>query len=103
MLDKLECMMYLKNCSDHCNEFILYQPYYVAGSILEGPDPTKLRTVVEQAMPTLINALKDSSVVVRDTTAWTLGRVCELSPEAAVNETYLNVLLEALVLSLKVS
>lgn len=71
------------------------------GSILEGPDPTKLRSVVEQAMPTLINALKDSSVVVRDTTAWTLGRVCELSPEAAVNEQYLNVLLEALVLSLK--
>uniref|UniRef100_A0A2P2HWX4 Importin subunit beta-1-like n=1 Tax=Hirondellea gigas TaxID=1518452 RepID=A0A2P2HWX4_9CRUS len=71
------------------------------GSVLEGPDPSKLRSVVEQAMPTLINALKDSSVAVRDTTAWTLGRVCELSPEAAVKEAYLSMLLEALVLSLK--
>ena len=74
-----------------------------SGSILEGPDPSKLRPIVEQAMPTLINSLKDESVVVRDTAAWTLGRVCELSPEAAVNDTYLNALLEALVLSLKVT
>ena len=75
--------------------------YFVLGSILEGPDPTKLQPMVEQAMPTLINALQDSSVVVRDTTAWTLGRVCELSPEAAVNVNHLNQLLEALVNSLK--
>lgn len=68
---------------------------------MEGPDPTNLKPMVEQAMPTLIEALSDSSVVVRDTTAWTLGRVCELIPDAACNDTYLKLLLEALVHSLK--
>lgn len=48
-------------------------------------------------MPTLINLLKDPSVVVRDTAAWTLGRVCELLPDTAVNEAYLKPLLEGLV------
>ncbi|XP_076054575.1 importin subunit beta Fs(2)Ket isoform X2 [Oratosquilla oratoria] len=71
------------------------------GSILEGPDPMILKPLVEQAMPTLIEALSDSSVVVRDTAAWTLGRVCELIPDAACNETYLKLLLEALVNSLR--
>jgi len=71
------------------------------GSILEGPDPTKLRPIVEQAMPTMIKSLGDPSVVVRDTAAWTLGRVCELSPEAAVNVAHLKDLLEALVHSLR--
>jgi importin subunit beta-1 len=35
------------------------------GSILEGPDPTKLKPLVEQAMPMLIETMKDSSVVVK--------------------------------------
>ncbi|KAL7648073.1 UNVERIFIED_CONTAM: hypothetical protein RMT77_001690 [Armadillidium vulgare] len=71
------------------------------GAILEGPDPTMLKPIVEQAIPTLIEALNDTSVVVRDTTAWTLGRICELIPDAACNETYLKILVEALVNSLK--
>ncbi|RXG51991.1 Importin subunit beta-1, partial [Armadillidium vulgare] len=66
------------------------------GAILEGPDPTMLKPIVEQAIPTLIEALNDTSVVVRDTTAWTLGRICELIPDAACNETYLKILVEAL-------
>jgi importin subunit beta-1 len=43
----------------------------------------------------------DTSVVVRDTAAWTFGRVCEIIPEAAINETYLKPLLESLVTGLK--
>ena len=35
------------------------------GSILEGPDPTQLKPLVEQALPMLIETLKDSSVVVK--------------------------------------
>jgi len=38
---------------------------------------------------------------VRDTAAWTFGRVCEIIPEAAINETYLKPLLESLVNGLK--
>jgi len=70
------------------------------GSILEGPDPTQLKPLVEQALPMLIETLKDSSVVVKDTAAWTIGRVCELIPEAALNPQTLQPLLEALVTGL---
>jgi len=67
------------------------------GSILEGPDPGNLKPLVEQAMPMLIETMKDSSVVVKDTAAWTIGRVCELIPEAALHQATLQPLLEALV------
>ncbi|KAL4217331.1 Importin subunit beta-1 [Mactra antiquata] len=67
------------------------------GSILEGPEPGTLKQLVDQAFPMLIESLKDPSVIVRDTGAWTIGRVCEILPEAAINEQYLNPLLHALV------
>ena len=35
------------------------------GSILEGPDTTQLKPLVEQAMPMLIETMRDSSVVVQ--------------------------------------
>ena len=53
-----------------------------AGSILEGPREETLKPIVEQAMPTLIELLKDPSIAIRDTSAWTVGRICELIPEA---------------------
>ncbi|XP_012254098.1 importin subunit beta-1 isoform X2 [Athalia rosae] len=71
------------------------------GSILGGLEPNTLRPLVEQAMPTLIQLMYDNSVVVRDTAAWTFGRICEIIPEAAINETYLKPLLESLVNGLK--
>ncbi|XP_013772921.1 importin subunit beta-1-like isoform X2 [Limulus polyphemus] len=67
------------------------------GCILEGPDPSQLKPIVEQAMPMLIELMADQSVVVRDTVAWTIGRVCELISEAVINENYLKPLLETLV------
>uniref|UniRef100_A0A670YXP0 Importin N-terminal domain-containing protein n=1 Tax=Pseudonaja textilis TaxID=8673 RepID=A0A670YXP0_PSETE len=67
------------------------------GCILEGPEPSKLKPLVIQAMPTLIELMKDPSVVVRDTTAWTVGRICELLPEAAINDIYLAPLLQCLI------
>lgn len=70
------------------------------GAILEGPDPSNLKPLVEQAMPMLIELMKDPSVVVKDTAAWTIGRVCELNSDAAINNTYLQPLLEALVAGL---
>ncbi|XP_029583365.1 importin subunit beta-1 isoform X1 [Salmo trutta] len=67
------------------------------GSILEGPELSQLKPLVIQAMPTLIELMKDPSVVVRDTTAWTVGRICELLPEAAINDVYLAPLLQCLI------
>jgi importin subunit beta-1 len=52
-------------------------------------------------MPTLIELMYDQSVQVRDTCAWTFGRICEIVPEAAINEQFLKPLLEALVTGLK--
>lgn len=67
------------------------------GCILEGPQQESLKPLVEQALPTLIELLKDGSVVVRDTAAWTVGRVCEMLPDLVINERFLNPLLLALV------
>jgi len=71
------------------------------GSILGGLETSTSKPLVEQAMATLIESMYDTSVVVRDTAAWTFGRVCEIIPEAAINETYLKPLLESLVNGLK--
>ena len=73
---------------------------FCVGSILEGPDPDKMKPVVAEAMPSLITLLKDQSPAVRDTVAWTIGRVCELLPEAAINPAFLVPLVEGLVVGL---
>jgi importin subunit beta-1 len=70
------------------------------GSVIEGPSVEKLKPIVEQAMSMFIQLLKDPSVIVRDTAAWTIGRICEAVPEAVVNETILQPLLEGLVIGL---
>jgi len=67
------------------------------GSILEGPDPDTLSPLCAQAMPLFVNLLKDDSVVVRDTAAWTIGRLCELMPEVVINEQWMVSLLNNLV------
>ncbi|XP_039484486.1 importin subunit beta [Drosophila santomea] len=71
------------------------------GSVLNGLETNTLKPLVEQAMPTLIRLMYDTSVIVRDTTAWTFGRICDIIPEAAINKTYLQTLLECFVKSLK--
>uniref|UniRef100_T1PK15 HEAT repeat protein n=1 Tax=Musca domestica TaxID=7370 RepID=T1PK15_MUSDO len=71
------------------------------GSILSGIEANTLKSLVEQAMPTLIRLMYDQSVNVRDTTAWTFGRICDIIPDAAINKTYLQPLLECFIQSLK--
>ena len=44
------------------------------GSILEGPSTEQLTAIVDQGMMLFISLLKDNCVVVRDTTAWAIGR-----------------------------
>lgn len=69
------------------------------GTILEGPSDIQLRPLASLAFPLLITLMNDSSRRVRDTTAWTLGRICELVPDAIQLETQpgaLQALLEVL-------
>ncbi|CAH9136938.1 unnamed protein product [Cuscuta epithymum] len=51
---------------------------YAFGSILEGPSPEKLTPIVNVALNFMLTALtKDPNSHVKDTTAWTLGRIFE--------------------------
>lgn len=50
-----------------------------------------------QVIGNLIELMKDPNIQVKDSAAWTLGRVCEHVPETVLNERYLLSLLGALV------
>ena len=50
---------------------------FAFGAILEGPNPANLAGIAKEALPVLVMALKDDSTHVKDTTAWTIGRVFE--------------------------
>lgn len=51
---------------------------FAFGSILEGPSIEKLLPMVCAGLDFLLNAMKDHVSQVKDTTAWTLGRVFEI-------------------------
>lgn len=52
------------------------------GCILEGPSEAVLLPLVVQAIHVMLGLMRDPSVQVRDTAAWTLGRICDLHPSA---------------------
>lgn len=70
------------------------------GSILEGPDPAVLTPLVNQALPLLIDMMGDSNLHVKDTTAWTLGRICDLLIGTIKPDVHLHPLISALVVGL---
>ena len=51
-------------------------------------------------MPLIIELMSDPSTNVRDSAAWTVGRVCELLPDEAINPNYLKKLLEKMMICL---
>lgn len=67
------------------------------GSILEGPDPGVLTPLVNQALPLLIGMMTDENLHVKDTTAWTLGRICVLLIDTIKPDVHLHPLISALV------
>lgn len=50
---------------------------FAFGSILEGPTIETLSPLVHAGLEFLLNAMKDQNIHVKDTTAWTLGRIFE--------------------------
>jgi len=70
------------------------------GAILDGPDEDKLTPLVQQALPTLISMMQDPHPAVKDTVAWTLGRITELMVEAINPDVHLAALIQALVAGL---
>ena len=67
------------------------------GSILDGPTPSKLESLLQPAIATIVNLFNDSSVAVRDSTAWCIGKICETVPILALNDQIFEPLLKALV------
>lgn len=67
------------------------------GSILDGPEETILAPLVAQALPTLIDMMRDPSLHVRDTTAWTLGRISDVLVQTIKVDIHLPSLISALV------
>ncbi|KAG8858970.1 karyopherin beta [Tulasnella sp. 330] len=67
------------------------------GSILDGPDPTALETLVNQALPILLPMMQDENINVKDTTAWTLGCICDLMATSLKSDQQLHNLVGALV------
>ncbi|EEA05296.1 importin-beta N-terminal domain-containing protein [Cryptosporidium muris RN66] len=50
------------------------------GSILEGPSFQRMQPIVESSVTNLCQALNDNAVAVRDTCAWTIGRIVTFHP-----------------------
>ncbi|KAG7612857.1 Importin-beta N-terminal domain [Arabidopsis suecica] len=64
---------------------------YAFGSILEGPSADKLMAIVNAALTFMLNALtNDPSNHVKDTTAWTLGRIFEFLHGSTIETPIIN-------------
>lgn len=52
------------------------------GAIMEGPEFKMLDGLVKQALPVIISMMEDKNVIVKDSAAYTLGRICECAGPA---------------------
>ncbi|CAF1054146.1 unnamed protein product [Rotaria magnacalcarata] len=107
------CLMLLANCAEdtiiqyvfpfvsenikHTNWQHREAAVMAFGSMLEGPDVASIKPIAEQSIPFLLELLRDSNVAVRDTTAWTIGRIFEFVSQAVMNDELLRALGNALV------
>ena len=58
------------------------------GSILEGPSEEKLSPLVNSAMTVLLQCMSDAHVMVKDTAAWAIGRICDLHAQSISQEQF---------------
>lgn len=66
------------------------------GAIMEGPEEKVLEPIVKQALPVLISMMEDQNTIVKDSTAYALGRITEACSEAIDPTTHLDPLIRAL-------
>lgn len=67
------------------------------GAILDGPDPAALETLVQQALPILLPMMQDSNLNVKDTTAYTIGCICDLMAQSLRAEPTLRDVISVLI------
>lgn len=66
------------------------------GAIMEGPEEKMLEPLIKQALPVLIQMMDDNAVQVKDSAAYTLGRICENVSDAIDPQTHLAPLVGSL-------
>ncbi|CAK7274548.1 karyopherin Kap95 [Sporothrix epigloea] len=66
------------------------------GAVMEGPGEAVLEPIIRSALGILIGMTDDPSIQVRDSTAFTLGRITENCPHAIDPDTHLTPLIESL-------
>lgn len=71
------------------------------GAIMEGPDFKLLDPLVKQALPILVGMMNDKVLMVKDSAAYALGRICECCGPAIDPELHLPSLIQALFSGLK--
>lgn len=59
----------------------------VFGLILDGPSDAKLSPLIFQALPILLNCMKDPTKMVRHTTTWTIGQICQFHHKSISTDT----------------
>lgn len=70
------------------------------GSILDGPDHQQLAGLIQQALPPILSLIGDSSLAVKETVAWCLGRIADLVVDA-IDAQQLPLLIQAVVAGLQ--
>lgn len=73
------------------------------GSILDGPDPAVLTPLIHQALPLLLNMMSEQETndAVKDTTAWTLAKICDLHSTALKPDVHVHPIVSAVVAGLQ--
>lgn len=66
------------------------------GAVMEGPEEKVLDPIIKRALLPLIAMMEDSSLHVKDSTAYTLGRITEACPGSIDEATHLEPLIQAL-------
>ncbi|KAF8253599.1 ARM repeat-containing protein [Wilcoxina mikolae CBS 423.85] len=71
------------------------------GAIMEGPELKVLDPLVKQALPVLVGMMDDQVLMVKDSAAYTLGKICEQCGPAIDAQLHLPSLIQALFSGLK--
>jgi importin subunit beta-1 len=66
------------------------------GAIVEGPTPDMLDPLIRQALPVIIGMMEDTNIMIKDSTAFALGRICSFSPDSIDPAAHLQPLIAAL-------
>lgn len=71
---------------------------FAFGAIMDGPKTETIASTVHAALPVLLEHMKDQVTFVKDTTAWTIGRICEYHPVALgqYSQNVIQVMVEGL-------